>query len=142
MQPSRAASSAALPLLVTLREPAVVTRKCRTHHRWIDGLKLRARCRRTALPSPPTRMKITDGTGVLNMSEKNTFETILKWIVVVILAFAALKVLLGVLGIAFFLGGVLLFRVLPIVLVVWLVVKAIEWLRSDRGSSPTSTLDV
>ena len=35
------------------------------------------------------------------MSEKNTFETILKWIVVVILAFAALKVLLGVLGIAF-----------------------------------------
>ena len=53
-----------------------------------------------------------------------------------------LKVLLGVLGIAFFLGGVLLFRVLPIVLMVWLVVKAIEWLRSDRGSSPTSTLDV
>ncbi len=77
-----------------------------------------------------------------NMSEKNTFETILKWIVVVILAFAALKILLTVMGIAFFLGGVLLFRVLPIVLVVWLIVKAIEWLRSDRGSSATSTLDV
>lgn len=76
------------------------------------------------------------------MSEKNTFESILKWVVVVILAFAALKILLGVLSISFFLGGVLLFRVLPIVLVVWLIVKAIEWLRSDRGSSPTSTLDV
>lgn len=76
------------------------------------------------------------------MSEKNTFETILKWVVVVILAFAALKVLLTVMGIAFFLGSFLLFRVLPIVLVVWLVVKAVEWLRSDRGSSPTSTLDV
>lgn len=75
------------------------------------------------------------------MAEKNTFETILKWIVVVILAFAALKVLLAVLGIAFFLGGFLLFRVLPIVLVVWLIVKAVEWLRSDRSGS-TSTLDV
>jgi hypothetical protein len=77
------------------------------------------------------------------MSEKNTFESILKWIVVVILAFAALKILLGVLGIAFFLGSVLLFRVLPIVLVVWLIVKAVEWLRSDRGTAPpASTLDV
>ncbi|HEX6369009.1 MAG TPA: hypothetical protein VF006_08750 [Longimicrobium sp.] len=77
------------------------------------------------------------------MSEKNTFESILKWVVVVILAFAALKILLAVLGIAFFLGGVLLFRVLPIVLVVWLIVKAVEWLRSDRATTPpTSTLDV
>jgi hypothetical protein len=75
------------------------------------------------------------------MSEKNTFETILKWMVVVILAFAALKIVLAVLGIAFFLGGVLLFRVLPIVLVVWLAFKAIEWLRGDRhGSAPSSTL--
>jgi hypothetical protein len=85
----------------------------------------------------------TDVTGAANMTEKNTFESILKWIVVVILAFAALKILLGVLGIAFFLGSVLLFRVLPIVLVVWLIVKAVEWLRSDRGTTPpTSTLDV
>jgi hypothetical protein len=75
------------------------------------------------------------------MSEKNTFETILKWTVVVILAIAALKILLMVLGIAFVLGGFLLFRVLPIVLVVWLVVKAIEWLRGDRRGT-TSTLDV
>jgi hypothetical protein len=75
------------------------------------------------------------------MSEKNTFEQILKWIVVGILAIAALKIVLAVLGIAFFLGGVLLFRVLPIVLVVWLAFKAIEWLRGDRRGS-TSTLDV
>jgi hypothetical protein len=86
--------------------------------------------------------EITDVTGAPNMSEKNTFESILKWVVVAILAIAALKILLTVLGIAFFLGGVLLFRVLPIVLVVWLVVKAIEWLRGDRSSSPASTLDV
>lgn len=75
------------------------------------------------------------------MSEKNTFETILKWMVVAILAIAALKIVLTVLGIAFFLGGVLLFRVLPIVLVVWLAFKAVEWLRGDRhGSAPSSTL--
>jgi TRAP-type C4-dicarboxylate transport system permease small subunit len=75
------------------------------------------------------------------MSEKNTFESILKWMVVAILAIAALKIVLGVFSIAFFLGGVLLFRVLPIVLVVWLAFKAIEWLRGGRhGSAPSSTL--
>lgn len=75
------------------------------------------------------------------MSDKNTFETILKWTVVVILAIVALKVLLTVMGIAFVLGGFLLFRVLPLVLVVWLVFKVIEWLTDkDRGSR--STLDV
>jgi hypothetical protein len=75
------------------------------------------------------------------MSEKNTFESILKWMVVAILAIAALKIVLAVLGIAFFLGGVLLFRVLPIVLVVWLAFKAVEWMRGDRhGSTPSSTL--
>ena len=74
---------------------------------------------------------------------KSDFETILKWVVVVILAIAALKVVAAVLGIAFFLGGVLLFRVLPLVLLVWLVFKAVEWLRGDRsGSSSQSTLDV
>ncbi len=75
------------------------------------------------------------------MNDKNTFETILKWTVVVILAVVALKVVATVLGLAFFLGGFLLFRVLPLVLVVWLFFKAIEWLRGkDRG--PQSTLDV
>lgn len=74
---------------------------------------------------------------------KSDFETILKWVVIVILAFAALKVVASVLGIAFFLGGVLLFRVLPLVLLVWLVFKAIEWLGGKKGSSSTtSTLDI
>jgi apolipoprotein N-acyltransferase len=75
------------------------------------------------------------------MSEKNSFEQILKWVVVAILAIAALKIALTVLGIAFVLGGFLLFRVLPIVLVIWLAFKAIEWLRGERGGS-ASTLDV
>jgi hypothetical protein len=75
------------------------------------------------------------------MSEKNTFEQILKWVVVAILAIAALKIVLTVLGIAFVLGGFLLFRVLPLVLVIWLAFKGIEWLRGDRRGS-TSTMDV
>lgn len=74
------------------------------------------------------------------MTEKSTFETILKWTVVVILAIVALKVVATVLGLAFFLGGFLLFRVLPLVLVVWLFIKAIEWLRGKNGSSH-STMD-
>lgn len=83
----------------------------------------------------------TDVNGVPNMNDKNTFETILKWTVVVILALVALRVVATVLGIAFVLGGFLLFRVLPLVLVVWLFFKAIEWLRGkDRGREPT--LDV
>lgn len=71
---------------------------------------------------------------------KSDFETVLKWVVIVILAFAALKVIATVLGIAFALGGFLLFRVLPLVLVVWLVYIMIQWLRGDRGSSSSSTL--
>lgn len=75
------------------------------------------------------------------MNDKNTFETILKWTVVVILALVALRVVATVLGIAFVLTGFLLFRVMPLVLVVWLAFKAIEWLRGkDRGPQPT--LDV
>ena len=64
-------------------------------------------------------------------------------IVIVILAFAALKVVATVLGIAFALGGFLLFRVLPLVLIVWLVYKAIQWMggKKDHPSS-TSTLDI
>lgn len=74
---------------------------------------------------------------------KSDFEKVLTWIVIVILAFAALKVAATVLGIAFFLGGFLLFRVLPLVLMVWLVYKAIQWMtgRKDTTSS-TGTLDI
>ena len=74
---------------------------------------------------------------------KSDFETILKWIVIVILAFAALKVVATVLGIAFVLGAFLLFRVLPLVLLVWLVVKFIQWLGGKNGgSSSQTTMDV
>lgn len=72
------------------------------------------------------------------MSDKSSFETILKWVVVVILAIVALKIVLTVMGIAFVLGGFLLFRILPLVLLVWLVVKAIEWLRGSKGTQPNS----
>jgi hypothetical protein len=76
---------------------------------------------------------------------KSDIETVLKWIVIVILAFAALKIAATVLGIAFVLGSFLLFRVLPLVLVVWLIVKAVQWLSGKNGgssSTPSSTLDI
>jgi hypothetical protein len=73
---------------------------------------------------------------------KSDFETILKWVVIVILAFAALKIVASVLGIAFFLGGVLLFRVLPLVLLVWAVFKVIEWLRGRKDSPSSPTMDI
>jgi hypothetical protein len=74
------------------------------------------------------------------MSEKSSFETFLKWAVVVIVAIAALKIVMAVLGIAWVLGAFLLFRVLPLVLVVWGIVKLVQWLQGDRGShAGTST---
>ena len=71
------------------------------------------------------------------MSSRNTdLENVLKWIVIVILAVAALKIAAAVLGIAWLLGGFLLFRVLPLVVVVWLVLKAYQYFRGSRGTSP------
>lgn len=72
-------------------------------------------------------------------SSNSNFETVIKWVVVVILAIVALKVIATVLGIAFFLGGFLLWRVLPLVLVAWLIFKAIEWMRSSKDSSTGTT---
>lgn len=69
------------------------------------------------------------------MSERSSFETIIRWTIVVILAVAALKVVFTVLGLAFVLGGFLLFRVLPLVLLVWIGFKAVEWLRGPRGGT-------
>ncbi len=72
------------------------------------------------------------------MEEKTNFETILKWVVIGILAIVAVKIALTVLGIAIGLAGFLLFTVLPLVLVVWLVIKAVQWLgRPKDGSYPT-----
>jgi hypothetical protein len=75
------------------------------------------------------------------MREKNTFETILKWAVVVILAIVALKLAVTVLGIAFFAGGFLLFRVLPLVILVWIVLRIVAWFRGSNGGSG-ATADV
>ena len=69
------------------------------------------------------------------MREKNSLETIIKWAVVVILAIVALKVVFTVLGVAFVLGGFLLFRVLPLILLVWIVLRVIAWLRGSNGGT-------
>lgn len=71
----------------------------------------------------------------------SNFEKIVKWAIVIILAIAALKVIATVLGLAFALGGFLLFRILPLVLLAYGVYLVIQWLRGKEGSSKT-TLDV
>jgi len=70
------------------------------------------------------------------MSDKSSFETVLKWIVVAIVVVVALKVVL----IALALGGFLLFRLLPLILLVWIVYKVVKWLGNSNGngSSPTT----
>lgn len=72
------------------------------------------------------------------MSNRNTdFENVLKWIVIVILAIFALKIVATVLGIAWFLGGFLITKILPLVILVWLVMKAVQYFRGTNGTSPT-----
>lgn len=60
------------------------------------------------------------------MAQNRSLDTLLKWTVLVILAVAAVKLVFAVFGIAFVLGGFLLFRVLPLVLLVWAVVWAVR----------------
>jgi hypothetical protein len=73
------------------------------------------------------------------MSDRNiTFENVLKWTVIVILAIVALKVVVTVLGIAFFVGGFLFWRVLPLVLVVGAIYMVWQWLRNGNGGTGTS----
>ena len=69
------------------------------------------------------------------MSENTTkLETIVKWIVLVIAAVLVLKLAFGVLAIAWVLGGFLLFKILPLVLLVWVVLKLVEWWRTRNGT--------
>jgi hypothetical protein len=76
------------------------------------------------------------------MSDRNvTFENVLKWIVIAILAIVALKVVVTVLGIAFFVGGFLFWRVLPLVFVVAAVYMAWQWLRKDSGGADIDPTD-
>ena len=69
-------------------------------------------------------------------NERSNLETILKWIVLVILAVVAMKIVFSVFAIAFVLGGFLLTKVLPLVVLVWLVIKAVEWWKTRNGTIP------
>ncbi|HET6765032.1 MAG TPA: hypothetical protein VFH27_15210 [Longimicrobiaceae bacterium] len=69
------------------------------------------------------------------MREKNSLETIIKWAIVVVLAVVALKLVFTVLGIAFVLGSFLLFRVLPLLLIVWLMVRLFGWFRGTGDTA-------
>jgi high-affinity Fe2+/Pb2+ permease len=73
------------------------------------------------------------------MEEKSNFETVLKWAVLGILAIVALRIALVVVGVAIGLASFLLFTVLPLVLVVWLVVKAVQWLNRPKDGGYTSS---
>jgi hypothetical protein len=64
-----------------------------------------------------------------------TFENVIKWTVIAILAVVALKVVATVLGIAFFIGGFLFWRVLPLVLFVGAIYMIWQWLRNGKDST-------
>jgi len=71
------------------------------------------------------------------MSENSTkLETILKWIVIVIAAVFALKIIFTVFAVAFVIGGFLLTKILPLVVLVWLVLKLVEWWKTRNGTAP------
>ena len=73
------------------------------------------------------------------MQNDSKLETILKWTVLVIAAVVALKLVFGVLAIAWVIGGILLTKVLPLVLLVWIVLKLVEWWKSRNGSVPVES---
>ncbi|MFL5386092.1 MAG: hypothetical protein ACJ8GN_26555 [Longimicrobiaceae bacterium] len=73
------------------------------------------------------------------MQNDSKLETILKWIVLVIAAVVALKIVFSVFAIAFVLGGFLLTKILPLVLLVWIVLKLIEWWKSRNGTVPVES---
>ena len=72
------------------------------------------------------------------MSDKLSFNTIVKWVIVAILVIVALNVVATVLNVAFALGGFLLFRVLPLVVLAWLLLKGLEYLRNRDGAPADS----
>ena len=74
------------------------------------------------------------------MSENETkLERCLKWIVLVIAAVVALKIVFSVFAIAWLVGGLLLTKVLPFVLLVWAVLKLVEWWRTKNGTVPAES---
>jgi hypothetical protein len=68
----------------------------------------------------------------------NKLERILKWIVLVILAVVALKIVFSILAVAWVLGGFLLTKILPLVLLVWLVLKLVQWWKGRNGAEPAT----
>src|SRR5215210_6337151 len=77
--------------------------------------------------------------GSVAMQNDSKLETILKWIVLVIAAVVALKIVASVLAIAFVVGGFLLTKILPLVLLVWLILKLIEWWKPRNGTVPVES---
>ena len=77
----------------------------------------------------------------MDTNGRNNVETILKWIVLVILAVVAMKIVFSVFALAWVLGGILLTKVLPLVLLVWGVLKLVEWWKSRNPgtSSPAES---
>lgn len=70
------------------------------------------------------------------MKENNSLETVLKWVVLVVLGLVALKLLLAAVNIAFALLGIAV-KLLPLVLLVCAVVWLVRWLRGrDESCGP------
>jgi hypothetical protein len=70
---------------------------------------------------------------------ESKLERILKWIVLVIAAVVALKIVFSVFAIAWLVGGFLLTKILPLVLLVWAVVKLVEWWKTKNGTVPAES---
>lgn len=58
--------------------------------------------------------------------ERSGLSRVLSWVLVAIVAIAVLKLAFWVVGVAFGLGGFLLFTVGPLVLIGWVVVKVVR----------------
>jgi len=70
---------------------------------------------------------------------ESKLERILKWIVLVIAAVVALKIVFSVFAIAWLVGDFLLTKILPLVLLVWAVVKLVEWWKTRNGTVPAES---
>lgn len=66
------------------------------------------------------------------MNDKSLLSTLLTWLAVGVLAIIALKVVFALLGVTLFLVAIV-FKLLPILLAVWLVMLVVRWFRRDRG---------
>ena len=65
--------------------------------------------------------------------EKSTLSKLITWFFVALFAIAALKLAFWVFGAALGIGALLLFKIGPILLVGWLVMKLIRYLSRPSG---------